>query len=54
MTEEAAAQLLCKLLNEIEEAGHVVGVGLTPTGIWVGATQVAEPPIDGQLWEIRG
>lgn len=53
MTEEAAARLLCALVNEIEEAGHVVGVGLTPTGIWVGATQVAEPPTDGEPWEVQ-
>ena len=56
MTEQEAAAKLCALLNEIEDAGHVIrwtfydGV----EGLEVGdAHFVAEPPCEDEPWEVR-
>lgn len=56
MTEEEAAAKLGALLNEIEEAGHVIRWMAYDghEGLEVGDTQfVAEPPCEDEPWEVR-
>jgi len=58
MTEEEAANRLCELLNEIEEAG--IAVQIAPSfgsgyhlAIGEGAIYIAEPPCEDEPWEVR-
>lgn len=55
MTEQEAAERLCALLNEIEAAGHAVWWSPDPgAGLQIeGGPFVAEPPCDGEPWEVR-
>ena len=57
MTEKEAANRLCELLNEIEEAGHQVYWNPVPgghDGLGIGDFwYVAEPPSEGEPWEVR-
>jgi hypothetical protein len=52
MTEAEAAEKLAALLNEIEEAGHVVCFGDNRLGVGQ-VTHIAEPSYDGEPWEVR-
>jgi len=58
MTELEAADRLCALLNEIEEAGHAVqispGFGSDyHLSIGEGSVYLAEPPCEDEPWEVR-
>lgn len=56
MTEEEAADKLCELLNEIEVAGHEVRwtIQYGTEGLEVGSGPfIAEPPCEGEPWEVR-
>jgi hypothetical protein len=57
MTEQEAAERLCTLLNEIEEAGYEVSwADLSGgSGLVVGReVLIAEPPCEDEPWEVRG
>jgi hypothetical protein len=59
VTEEEAAERLCELLNEVEEAGIVVMLHPNIPGpghhisIGQGGTYLAEPPSEDEPWEVR-
>lgn len=59
MTEEEAAERLCELLNEIEGAGITVSPNEhwsgnhNSWGLDVGGVHLAEPPTEGEPWEVR-
>lgn len=58
MTELEAAEKLGALLNEIEEAGHMVYLHPDLVGpghhiaIGEGGVYIAEPPCEGEPWEV--
>jgi hypothetical protein len=57
MSEEEAANRLCELLNEIEEAGHQVSWAdrASGSGLMVGPeVLIAEPPCEDEPWDVRG
>jgi hypothetical protein len=53
MTEQEAANRLCELLNEVEEAG--IAVMLQPDHLLIGegSVHIVEPPCEGEPWEVR-
>lgn len=58
MTELEAADRLCALLNEIEAAGHAVQISPGWDGsyhlmVGEGDVYLAEPPCEGEPWEVR-
>jgi hypothetical protein len=55
MTPEEAANKLCALLNEIEEAGHQIQAQTyrNQDFISVSQTLIAGPPCEGEPWEVR-
>lgn len=52
MNEQQAAEKLCKVLNEIEQAGLQVTADHNEN-LWVGDVQVAAPGGDDEPWEVR-
>ena len=56
MTELEAADRLCALLNEIEEAGYQIQTRIYKDVdyISVGQTVIAGPPCEGEPWEVQG
>lgn len=57
MTEQEAAEKLGALLNEIEEAGHLVHWHNESghfEGLAIGEYLIAEPRSEGEPWEVQG
>lgn len=53
MTEQEAADRLCVLLNEIEEAGHAVQIQGETLTVGEGSVYLVEPPCEDEPWEVR-
>lgn len=53
MTEQEAAERLCALLNEIEEAGHAVMIQPDHLMIGDGSVHILEPPCEDEPWEVQ-